>query len=204
MVEFTLPAASRPKPGKSWPKPAAAKQKPAGGGSLKKLLLIGGLAVVVLAGGFFAYRKLTAEPPPPPPRPKPVTNPAPPPVETVTPVPPAVDKPAETAAPVSGEVVQSNPAPATTETPAAPTAAPVAPPPPPPPTKIFKAWVEALKIGGVSVRAGKPTRMTIGKTTYDVGDQVNPQLGISFEAYNAETHTVTFKDKSGAKVERRP
>ena len=173
-------------------------------------MLIGGVAVVVLAGAFFAYRKFTAEPPPPPPRPKPVAKPAPPPVETVATSPTVVDKPKETATTPVKEVPPGDSA-ATVkpvETPAvavAPVAPPVVvPPPPPPPSIQFKAWVENLKIGGLSVRAGKPTRMTIGKTTYDIGDQVNPQLGITFEAFNVETKVLTFRDKSGAKVERRP
>jgi len=45
--------------------------------------------------------------------------------------------------------------------------------------------------------------MIVEKTTYDVGDLVNPTLGITFEGYNATTRLVTFKDKTGATVERR-
>ncbi len=133
-----------------------------------------------------------AEAPPPLPRPKP--KPVVKPVEV---------KPVETApAPVEAAVV---------EKPAVPVAAPVvepvvsAPPPPPPPppaaSVAFKGWVENLKISGV--RAGASTRVFIGGTSYTPGDLVNPQLGISFEGYNPETRLLLFKDKSGAKVERR-
>ena len=50
---------------------------------------------------------------------------------------------------------------------------------------------------------GVVSRVFIGGTSYQVGDLVNPQLGITLEGYNAETRILTFKDKSGAKVERR-
>ncbi len=53
------------------------------------------------------------------------------------------------------------------------------------------------------MRAGANTRVFIGGTAYLVGDLVNPQLGITFEGYNAETRILIFKDKSGAKVDRR-
>ncbi len=43
----------------------------------------------------------------------------------------------------------------------------------------------------------------IGGTSYQTGDLVNPQLGISFEGYNAETRLLIFKDKTGASVTRR-
>jgi hypothetical protein len=36
-----------------------------------------------------------------------------------------------------------------------------------------------------------------------IGDLVNPSLGIVFDGYDAETRTLVFKDKTGAKVERR-
>jgi hypothetical protein len=82
-------------------------------------------------------------------------------------------------------------------------AKPVEPPPPPPPpaSAEFKAWVENARISGV--RAGSTTRVFIDRTSYAVGDLVNPQLGISFDGYNAETRMLTFKDATGAKVERR-
>lgn len=47
------------------------------------------------------------------------------------------------------------------------------------------------------------TRVFIGGTSFQKGDLVNPQLGITFEGYNPETRLLTFKDKTGAKVDRR-
>ena len=90
--------------------------------------------------------------------------------------------------------------------PAAVVAAPVeakpeAPPPPPPPSVQFRAAIEGLKISGV--RGGANARVFIGKTAYAEGDLVVPALGISFEGYNPETRMILFKDKTGAKVERR-
>ena len=205
--KFPPPGAAKPAP--PWAKPAPAK------GSKKKLVLMGGgalVAVLVLGGAFVAYKKFTAEPPPPPPRPKIVAKPVAPQGAAAV-VQTAVDKAKEQAAAPVNEVLQADqPAPATVkpaETPVAAPAqlavAPVAEPPPPPPvaSPAFKAWVENLKIGGVSVRVGKPVRMVIGRTAYVTGDLVNPQLGIIFESYNPETRMLTFADKSGAKVERR-
>ena len=116
----------------------------------------------------------------------------------------------QVAAPVN-EVLQAAPATAVpaivkpVETPAPVAVAPVEEPLPPPPAAsvAFKGWVENLKIGGVSVRAGKPVRIEIGHTAYVPGDLVNPQLGITFENHNPWTRTLIFSDRSGAKVERR-
>ncbi|MBA4135949.1 MAG: hypothetical protein C0518_01380 [Opitutus sp.] len=71
----------------------------------------------------------------------------------------------------------------------------------PPASAAFRSWVQNLKISGV--RAGASPRVFIERTAYGPGDLVNPQLGISFESYNAETRMLVFKDKSGALVERR-
>jgi hypothetical protein len=79
--------------------------------------------------------------------------------------------------------------------------APVAPPPPPPASMQFKAAIEALKISGV--RGGANPRVFIERTSYGVGDIVNPQLGITFAGYSAQTHMLSFKDGTGAIVERR-
>ena len=99
---------------------------------------------------------------------------------------PAAIKPAETPAVVAAPVVE----------------APVEePPPPPPPSMQFKAWVENLKISGV--RGGATPRVFIGGTSFQKGDLVNPQLGITFEGYSNETRLLTFKDQTGARVERR-
>ncbi|HLP24253.1 MAG TPA: hypothetical protein VK477_01155, partial [Acidobacteriota bacterium] len=72
---------------------------------------------------------------------------------------------------------------------------------PPPPSVAFKAWVQNLRISGV--RGGANPRVFIERTAYAPGDLVNPQLGILFETYNAESRMIVFKDKSGAIVERR-
>ena len=61
--------------------------------------------------------------------------------------------------------------------------------------------MENLRIRGV--RAGAATRVFIDRTSYAVGDLVNPTLGITFDGYNAETRMLTFKDGTGAKVDRR-
>jgi hypothetical protein len=164
-------------------------------GARKRLLVMGGgaiAALLVLGGGFFAYLKLTAPPPPPPPRPKVVAKPvkAPEPVvvePAKTPVAEAPKAEPVVAAPVVAKPVE-----------------PVAPPPPPPPPPAsiaFKAWVENLKIMGV--RSGSSPRVFIGGTSYAPGDLVNPQLGITFAGYKAETRMLIFKDASGAEVERR-
>lgn len=93
--------------------------------------------------------------------------------------------------------------------PAAGTAAAVSPSPipvepekvAPPPSPAFRAWVDGLRISGV--RAGASPRVFIERTAYSPGDLVNPQLGITFEGYNAETRKLSFKDRTGAVVERR-
>jgi hypothetical protein len=153
--------------------------------------------VALLAGGFITYQKLTAPPPPPPKKPRPVATPAP--VET----PPATgENPPVTAAAVPAEAKPAETKPAATPEPKEPEVAkPVAPPPPPPATVAFRGWVENLKIK--SVRGGANPRVFIGSTSYQPGDLVNPQLGITFEAYAESTRMLTFRDKSGAKVERR-
>jgi hypothetical protein len=84
---------------------------------------------------------------------------------------------------------------------AAEPAKPAGPPPPPAPTPVFRAWVENLQVRGV--RGGAAPRIFIGNSSYQLGDLVNPQLGISFDAYDATTRVLTFKDKTGARVERR-
>jgi cytoskeletal protein RodZ len=71
----------------------------------------------------------------------------------------------------------------------------------PPPSPAFRAWVDGLRISGV--RAGANPRVFIERTAYSPGDLVNPQLGITFEGYNAETRKLSFKDRTGAVVERR-
>jgi hypothetical protein len=79
-----------------------------------------------------------------------------------------------------------------------PSAAPVGPPVP---SAIFKAWVEGLKINGVS--ATDRPRILIGGTAYAAGELVNGPLGISFVGYEPATRLLIFKDRTGAIVKHR-
>jgi hypothetical protein len=106
------------------------------------------------------------------------------------------------------EIMEEAPKPAeTAATPPAPEpvpvveAKPVAPPPPPPPSVAFRGWVENLKISGM--RGGDNPRIFVGGSSYKAGDLVNPQLSITFEGYDDATRMLTFKDKTGALVQRR-
>jgi hypothetical protein len=191
----------RPPPGAPFPPPpaqlgnagTAAKRKvKLGAGSKKKIFMLaggGGALVVLAAAAFFILKPAELPPPPPRPKPKPVAKPV-----EVTPVEPAP-------APVVEAVVEKSAAPVVVEAAAPEPVVPAPPPPPPVASAAFKNWVESLKISGV--RAGASTRVFIGGTAYTPGDLVNPQLGISFDGYNAETRMLIFKDKTGAKVERR-
>lgn len=69
------------------------------------------------------------------------------------------------------------------------------------PSVAFAAWVRDAQISGV--RSGVSPRVFIERSTYGVGDLVNPQLGITFVGYDSETRLLTFKDDSGAIAERR-
>lgn len=199
-------------------KGAKAKRSFAVGGKKKVILLGGGLAaILVLGGGFFAYLKLTEEPPPPPPRPKLAANPTTPQGQAVGAAQAAVEQAkaatvepvnevvaAETPPPApagSPEPAAATPEPAVVEQPKPEPPKPVAPPPPPPASIAFRAWVENLKIGGL--RGGTNPRIFVGGISYQEGEVINPQLGIIFENYNDTTRMITFRDRSGAKVERR-
>ena len=72
---------------------------------------------------------------------------------------------------------------------------------PPAPSAIFKAWVEGLKINGVS--ATDRPRILIDGTAYAAGELVNEPLGISFVGYEPATRLLIFKDKTGATVKHR-
>jgi hypothetical protein len=116
----------------------------------------------------------------------------------------AVEAPAAEKSPAVSPPAPVEPKPAVAETAPAKAAEPpkpVVPPPPPPPSAAFHAWVENLQIRGV--RGGAVPRIFIGSSSYQRGDLVNPQLGITFESYNDTTRVLTFRDKTGAKVERR-
>jgi cytoskeletal protein RodZ len=98
----------------------------------------------------------------------------------------------------------AKPAGAVSAPPSAPPAATTLVPGPagtPPASATFKAWVQNAKVSGV--RAGANPRVFIERTAYAQGDLVNPQLGIVFDGYDAETRLLRFKDASGAVVERR-
>ena len=148
------------------------------------------------AGRFFAYKKFTAVTPPPP-QPAVATTP-----KTQAPVVPApeVSKPEPAVVPAEATAVTTAPDQSKVATPPQPEPVEVAPPPPPA-SAAFKAWVDTLKVGGV--RAGATTRVFIGGTAYATGEVVNSRLGIIFDSYDAETRHLVFRDKTGAKVERR-
>ena len=154
------------------------------------------VVLAVLGGVFFAYKKFTAVPRAHPAAAKIATKPQ---NEEVAPTP--VETKPEPAVPGSGAAVVDS-SPTQPKAVVAPEPEPVeVAPPPPPPSVAFRAWVDALRVGGV--RAGATTRVFIGGTAYATGELVNPQLGIIFDSYNAETRHLVFKDKTGATVERR-
>jgi hypothetical protein len=121
---------------------------------------------------------------------------SPPPVaKRVTPLSPSfVLAAAPSAAVVVSAVTLIAPAPAVPP----PSAAPVGPPVP---SAIFKAWVEGLKINGVS--ATDRPRILIDGTAYAAGELVNGPLGISFVGYEPATRLLIFQDKTGATVKHR-
>ncbi len=108
----------------------------------------------------------------------------------------AATKPDETKPAATTETEQKPVVPAETK-PAVVTPKPAAPAP----SAAFKSWVADLK--NVSVRVGPPARVFIGGITYPQGEVVNPQLGIVFEGYDDARKMIIFRDRSGAKVERR-
>ena len=177
--------ANRPLPPWSQPKVAAKK-------SGKKFVKVGVgvliVVIVILGGGFFAYKKIMARRLAAEPLVVPTASGASvPAAEETKPEPPPVKAAPKAIAPVVEKVL------------AAPK--PVEVDEPPPPSAAFKAWVDALRVGGV--RAGVNTRVFIGGTAYAPGEMVNPQLGITFESYDAQTRHLIFKDKTGATVKRR-
>jgi hypothetical protein len=183
-ANFPPPPTGGDKPAPPWAHSRTAAAEP----KKKNFILVGGgvfVALAVLGGAFYAYKKFTAEPAPPPAKPT---------VTAVKKEPDPVVPPHEETKPVAAPVTETSPTVSVPET--APVE--VAPPPPSP---AFKAWVDALRIGGV--RGGAAARVFIGGTAYAPGEVVNPQLGIVFDSYNTETRHVVFKDKTGATVERR-
>lgn len=145
------------------------------------------IVVAILGGGFFAFRIFMA---------RHLAA-----AVVVAPVAPEASVPAaeETKAePPPVEVAPKAVAPVVEK---APTPKPVEIAEPPPPSAAFKAWVDALRVGGV--RAGANTRVFIGGTAYAPGEVVDLKLGITFESYDSATRHLIFKDKSGATVQRR-
>jgi hypothetical protein len=218
-----FPAVSFPPPTAKFPPPAGAKkpagvpEKKAADGSRKNLVpILGAVAVLVLGGAYFAFKKLTAEAPaqPRPAARQPAVNP---PTDAPATVQQQLEKgKQDQMAPLNEVVGADQPAatpgsaatpaegqPATDPAAANPPAVVAPPPPPPPPTASlpFKAWVQNLRIGGM--RGGANPRVFIEHTAYAPGDVVNPNLGISFVGFNAETRMLIFKDKTGATVELR-
>jgi hypothetical protein len=210
---FPVPGKFPPPPGLKKALAAASeevtKKKQATPGSKKKVLLLGGGLVALLilgAGGFFAYQKFT-EPPPPPP--KLVANPVTPQGQAIAKAKTVAEQAKEQAAAPVNEILGDDPKPAEIK-PTEPVAVTPEPAPKPPeevkpaipqPSIAFRGWVENLKISGV--RGGANPRIFVGGSSYQPGDLVNPQLGITFVGYNDATRMLTFTDKSGAKVERR-
>lgn len=171
-------------------------------------LIVGGVVVVLLmlGGGFFAYKKFTTAPASEPiASPKVVAKPA----VSAPAVQALVEQAKQQAAAPINEVLatapttEAKPAQAKgVEAPPVPAPAPVEVElPPPPASAAFKAWVDNLRVGGI--RPGANPRVFIGGNSYLVGDVINSQLGIIFDSYNADTRKLTFRDKTGAKVDRR-
>jgi hypothetical protein len=198
---FPAPPAGGVRPAPPW---ARSARRPAG---KKGILAPLGAAIVLLlvvGGGVMAYNKFMAPPPPAPAvvATKPTVHP--PTVQH------AAESPKQAVAVTAAVNTNSTPTPPaasvtsqakTTEAPVALTPDAVVILPPPPASPAFKAWAENLKIGGV--RTGTATRVFIGGTAYALGEVVNSQLGVTFVGYSSETHMLTFKDKTGAVIDRR-
>jgi cytoskeletal protein RodZ len=117
-------------------------------------------------------------------RPTPVTK-------AVTPAAPAV------VATTAAAKTSGAPSPATTA-PATPAPAAVSPAAG---ANAFNTWVANVKISGV--RGGSAPRILIGRASFNLGEVVNEELGITFEGYDADRHLVRFRDRTGATAERR-
>lgn len=190
---FPPPPGNFPPPsgGANQPAPPWSQPKVAAKGAGKKSVKLGAgvlLIVAIVGGGFFAYKKFMVRPLA---------------AEAVV-APKASDASVSTVEetkPAPSPVVPAPKAVAPVVEKAPQTPKPVEIDEPPPPSAAFKAWVDALRVGGV--RAGANTRVFIGETAYAPGEMVNPQLGITFEGYNSETRHLIFKDKTGATIQRR-
>ena len=205
------PPPSVKKPAEVAAEKSAVAAKPA---DRKKLLLVGGgvVGIAILGAGYFLFLHSAEEASPLPPPTKTVSavvaNPTTVQGQAVAAAQKAAERANEQMAPLN-EVIKAD-LPGADVTPATETTTTVvvAPPPvaavdlgPPPPSVAFREWVSILRIG--SVRTGAKPRILLERTSYDVGDTVNQQLGITFEGYNPDTRMIIFKDRSGAMVERR-
>lgn len=179
--DFPPPPGGGNRPAPPWSQPKVGANQ--AGNKFVKLGVGMFVGVLVLGGGFIAYKKFIVRHP----AVEVVVPPKAPVVEATQPEPPPVEAAPKIIAPV---VEKAPPAPK-----------PVEVAEPPPPSAAFKAWVDGIRVGGV--RAGANTRVFIGGTAYAPGEIVNSQLGIMFEAYDAQTRHLIFKDKSGATVKRR-
>jgi hypothetical protein len=220
----TLPptVAAFPPPTKKFPAPAAkeAAVEPNAKPSSKKGVLVGALMGLLVGGAYFGYSTFMSEPPAEAPAPRVAANPvtaqgqavakAQAVVNQVAQNATAVD--AQTSAPESAATKSGPPVveatPATIEAPAVAVeslATPALPTPAPAPVPVasvqFRAWVDNLRIG--AVLGGATPKVFIGGTAYLVGELVNPQLGIVFDGYDAQTRILTFKDRTGASLEKR-
>lgn len=69
------------------------------------------------------------------------------------------------------------------------------------PSVAFRVWVQDIKIAGV--RTGENPRILLGRSSFNVGDVVHPELGIIFDGYDPARRMLRFKDATGATIERR-
>jgi hypothetical protein len=218
------PVAAFPPPTKKFPAPAAkeAAVEPNAKPSSKKGVLVGALMGLLVGGAYFAYSTFMSEPPAEAPAPRVAANPVTAQGQAVAKAQAVVTQVAQNAAVVDAQtsapesaaatnapsVVETTPA--TIEAPAVAVeslATPALPTPAPAPTPVavasvqFRAWVDNLRIG--AVLGGATPKVFIGGTAYLVGELVNPQLGIVFDGYDAQTRILTFKDRTGASLEKR-
>lgn len=70
-----------------------------------------------------------------------------------------------------------------------------------PASPAFQAWVTNARINGVF--QGVPPRALINGRTVRAGQIIDDALGITFDSFDPETKTLTFRDPTGATVSRR-
>jgi hypothetical protein len=131
----------------------------------------------------------------PPPKAAPVVAPV---VQTPTQKQPSAPAPTPTKAPTKSPTPAPQPI---ADRPAVPADSPDNPAPVA--SAEFKAWVNNLKISGVAQRAGSLPRILIGGASFNQGDVVAAEMGVTFDHWDPVRRMVRFRDKSGATVERR-